>query len=266
MDDKAKKKVAPQDASAFTQVLNSGAAPIEAVLEKTSPGFQEKLSQKLEAAFKAAIEQMMATFDEEELESKLAQARAVDSEGQAGFSDEQLEATKASMVELRRDVRQKTIVGSALTGSMGFLGQLADLPAFYLYAIRTIGDIAVSYGFDPRMEREQLFLLETLRIGHVAGRKNRLIQLDELSQQELDQDKNLVEEASYALSGRGMALAARQIAKLLIRRKLGSMIPIIGAVVNAGVNWHLMGAILDTADRAYRSKAILHRNKVAADS
>lgn len=250
----------------MTQVLHKGALPIEAALEKTSPGFQENLSRKLEAVLKAAIEQMMSTFKDEDVNEQLSHARAVDSEGKTGWSDEQLEATQASVEELRQDARKKTVVGSAVTGSMGFFGQLADLPAFYLYAVRTMGEIAIKYGFDPRSEREQMYILEVLRIGHVAGKKNRLIQIDELSQQALDPQANLVEEASYALSGRGLTLAARQIARLLIKRKLGSMIPIIGAVVNAGVNWHLMGAILDTADRSYRSKAVLYRNKVAADT
>jgi hypothetical protein len=254
------------DRTAMTQVLQSGAAPITALASKAPSDFKEKLSHRLEGIIKRSIEQMMSTFNDDEVENRLASARAVSSSGRLGLSDERMEIVDAHVEEIRKEVRQKTVFGSAVTGSLGFMGQFADLPAFYLYAMRTIGDVAISYGFDPRTEREQLFILEILRIGHVPGRRKRLVQLDDLTQKELDQDHNLIEEASYALSGRGLSVASRQIASLLVKRKLGAMIPLVGAVVNAGLNWHLMGNILDTANKAYKSKATLYRNRVTADT
>ena len=74
-----------------------------------------------------------------------------------------------------------------------------------------------------------------------------------------------MEEASLAISGRGLSVASKQIAALLAKRKMGAMIPLVGALVNAGLNWHLMGNILDTTNRGYRSKATLYRNRVASD-
>lgn len=245
----------------MTRVLHNGALPIEAALEQTDSEFQKKLTSRLEKAFRAAIDRMLATFHEEELQRRLEQARAVDPEGRIGFSEGQLKAAQAEVGKLRQEARQRTVIGSAVTGSMGFMGQFADIPAFYLYAIRTMADIAISYGFDPRLESEQLYLMEVLRIGHVPGRRQRLVQLDQLSQRDQEEEESLIEETSYALSGRGLTVASQQIAKLLLKRKLGSMIPIVGALVNAGVNWHLMGAILDTTDRAYRSKAIANSSR-----
>lgn len=249
----------------MTQVLEQGAAPISALIEKTSPDFKEKLSSKLEQVLKKSIEQMMATLNDDEVEQRLASARAVSSTGRLGLSDDQMEIIDEHVKAMREEVRQKTVLGSAVTGSFGFLGQFADLPAFYLYAIRTLGDVAISYGFDPRTEREQLFLLELLRIGHVPGRKKRLVQLDALTQTALDRHRDLVPEVSYALSGRGMSVASKQIAALLATRKMGAMIPLVGALVNAGLNWHLMGNILDSANRGYKSKALLFRNRAEAD-
>ncbi len=253
------------DATPMTQVLQTGAAPIQAALKKAPKGFSEKLSTKLEEVLKKSIEQMMTTFNDDVVESRLASARAVSTTGSLGLTDERLEIVDEHVAQIRNEVRQKTVMGSAVTGSMGFIGQFADLPAFYLYAIRTMGEVAMSYGFDPRLEREQLYILELLRIGHVPSRRKRLIQLDELTQKELEQQRNLVEEASLAISGRGLSVASKQIAALLAKRKMGAMIPLVGALVNAGLNWHLMGNILDTTNRGYRSKATLYRNRVASD-
>lgn len=249
----------------MTQVLQTGSAPIEALIEKTPKDFQEKLSRKLEEILKKSLEQMISTFSDEQVDARLASARAVSSTGTLGLSDERMEIIDEHVKEMRKEVRQRTMIGSAVTGSFGLLGQFADLPAFYLYAMRSVGEVAISYGFDPRQEREQAFILHLLRIGHQPGRRKRLVALDELTQSSLTESNNLVSEASYALSGRGISVASKQIAALLAKRKLGAMVPLIGALVNAGVNWHLMGNLLDTANRGYRSKALLYRNRVTAD-
>lgn len=254
------------DETPMTQVLQQGAAPISALIDRAKPDTKEKLSRKLEGVLRRSVEQMMSMLNDDAVEQRLASARAVSSTGSLGLSDDQMELIDQHVKELRQEVRQKTVVGSAVTGSLGFLGQFADLPAFYLYAIRTLGDVAISYGFDPRTEREQLYLLELLRIGHVPGRRKRLVQLDALTQSALDREKDLSQEVGYALSGRGLSVASKQIASLLVTRKMGSMIPIVGALVNAGVNWHLMGNILDTANKGYKSKAILYRNKAKGDN
>jgi len=254
-----------KDETTMTQVLKSGAAPLEKLAGKAPDDFKDKLSRRLEEILKKSIEQMMATFNDDEIENRLASARAVSASGRLGLSEERMQIVDEHVKEMRKEVRQKTVFGSAVTGSLGFMGQFADLPAFYLYAIRTIGDVAISYGFDPRTEREQLFTLELLRIGHVPGKRKRLVQLDELTQKALDEHHDFIPEASYALSGRGLSVASRQIASLLVKRKMGAMIPLVGAVVNAGLNWHLMGNILDVANRGYKSKAILYRNKIVAD-
>lgn len=265
MSEESHQPSASQDATPMTQVLQKGAAPLSALLEKAPPTLRERLSRKLETALRRAIEQMMATFNDEEVENRLASARAVSSSGQLGLDEDRLLMVDTHVKELRNEVRQRTVMGSAVTGSFGFLGQFADLPAFYLYAIRTLGEVAISYGFDPRTEREQLFILEILRIGHVPGKRQRMVQLDALTQQALDHHREMVQEVSYALSGRGISVASKQIASLLVTRKMGAMIPLVGALVNAGLNWHLMGNILDTANRAYKSKATLYRNRMTAD-
>ena len=249
----------------MTQVLQQGAVPIAALIDKAPKTFQEKLSRNLEKILRSSIEQMMSTLNDDEVESRLASARAVNSSGKLGLSEDRLHIVDEHVKELRKEVRQRTVLGSAVTGSFGFLGQFADLPAFYLYALRTMADVSMSYGFDPRSEREQSFLMELLRIGHQPGKRKRLIQLDALSQAQLEEDMILVEEVSYALSGRGLSVASKQIASLLVTRKMGAMVPLVGALVNAGLNWHLMGNILDTANRGYKSKATLFRNRVEED-
>lgn len=253
------------DESAFTQVLKVGATPLTAVVDSTPESFRGKLSSRLEQILKNAVEQMMATFNDDMVENQLRIARAVSPTGSLDLSDERLSIVDEHVRELGKEVRHRTVVGSAVTGSLGFVGQFADLPAFYLYSIRTLGEIALNYGFDPRHEREQLYIMELLRIGHVPGRRRRLVQLDELSHQALDREHEYVHEASYALTGRSFSVASKQITALIVKRRMMAMVPLVGALVNAGFNWHLMGNILTTGQRGYKSKATLYRNRVHAD-
>ena len=174
-------------------------------------------------------------------------------------------AIEESVTARCAEIKKNTVLGSCVTGFAGAVGQIADIPAFYLYAVHSLQEIAISYGFDPRNEREQKFLLHILRIGHTPGRKNRYREVDALDSIDIDKDLATVPEISYALTGRGMLLLARQLLKVVFRRKAMAMLPVLGAVVNAGVNNHLMSAILEVGQRSYRRRFVRRAQLIAAD-
>ena len=248
----------PGSPSPMTQVLQTGAAPITELAKKAPPEVKSNFSKKLEQILMNAFDQVLATFDDVETDERLSKARAVSPNGEE-LGDEHLDKINKRVVKLSKKAKNRTAAASTVTGAMGAVGQIADIPAFYLYAVRTMTDIAIHHGFDPRIERERRFLLQLLRIGHIAGYNNREQALDELASKDLYGDMSMLDEVSYAMSGRGIALAVRPIAKLLLKRKLGASIPIIGGVINAGLNWHLMGVILTTTRRGFQGRALRQR-------
>ena len=62
-----------------------------------------------------------------------------------------------------------------------------------------------------------------------------------------------------------MTLLACQLLKILLRRKAVAMVPILGAVVNAGINNHLMSAILEVGQRSYRRRFVRRAQLIAGD-
>lgn len=62
-----------------------------------------------------------------------------------------------------------------------------------------------------------------------------------------------------------MMVLAQQLLKLLFRRKVMALLPVVGAMINAGINNHLMNAILDVAQRSYRRRFVKRAQLIAAD-
>jgi hypothetical protein len=254
----------PDDRSSWTRTLDVAAVPVNALIEKAPPELGDTLAQNVAAALQKALDHSQAMFDPAQLEERLKMARAYPGSDSADYEGH-LNAIESSVNSLCADIKKRTILGSCITGFAGAPGQLADIPAFYLYAVHSLQELAVSYGFDPRLEREQKFLLQVLRIGHSPGRKNRFREVDELDKIDIDKDLASLPEISYALTGRGLALLARQLLKTLLRRKAVAMLPVLGAAVNAGINNHLMNAILEVGQRSYRRRFVRRAELIAAD-
>ncbi len=252
------------DRSSWTRTLDAASAPVNALLESAPPEVADTLTQKVAQALQTALDHSQAMLNKEQLEERLSKARAYPGSDAADYEGH-LMAIEEAVSAHCAEVKKCTVLGSCLTGFAGAPGQLADIPAFYLYAVHSLQEIAICYGFDPRQEREQKFILHLLRIGHTPGRKNRYKEVDKLDSIDLDKDLASVSEISHAFTGKGMMVLAQQLLKLLFRRKVMALLPVVGAMINAGINNHLMNAILDVAQRSYRRRFVKRAQLIAAD-
>ncbi len=252
------------DRTSWTRTLDAAAVPVNALIESAPPEVAETLTQKVAQALQTALDHSRAMLDKEKLEERLSKARAFPGSDAAGYEGH-LMAIEEAVANHCAEVKKRTVLGSCVTGFAGAAGQLADVPAFYLYAVHSLQEIAISYGFDPRQEREQKFLLHLLRIGHTPGRKNRYAEVDKLDGLDLDKDLASVPEISHAFTSKGMMVLAQQLLKMLFRRKAMALLPVFGAVINAGINNHLMNSILDVAQRSYRRRFVRRAQLIASD-
>ncbi len=252
------------DRTSWSRTLDAASLPVHALIENSPPEVAETLTQKVALALQSALDHSQALRDTEQLEERLRKARAYPGSDTAGYESHLL-TIEESVTSHCAEVKKRTVLGSCLTGFAGAVGQVADVPAFYLYAVHSMQEIAISYGFDPRQEREQKFLLHLLRIAHTPGRKSRYLEVDRLDSLDLDGDLATIPEISHALTGRGMMVLSQQLLKLLFRRKAMALVPVFGAVVNAGINNHLMNAILDVTQRSYRRRFVKRAQLIAAD-
>lgn len=263
-DDTAPQEDPADHRSSWTRTLDVAAAPVTALVENGPPALGDKLTQTVASALQTALDHSQALFDTNQVEERLRRARAFPGNDSTGYEGHLMSIEEAVSLRIA-EIKKRTVMGSCVTGFAGAVGQLADIPAFYLYAVHSLQEIAISYGFDPRQEREQKFLLHLLRIGHAPGRKNRYRQVDELDKLDIDQGLASVPEISYAMTGRGLALLARQLVKSLLWRKAATVVPVLGAAFNAGINNHLMNAILEVGQRSFRRRFVRRAQLIAAD-
>ncbi len=131
------------------------------VEEKIPDGLQEKLQQAFYLGFKTIFEKggglIEKTYDREEL---TIQHQVYD------VSFDRLDAKKSlkDLNKMANSGRLRNLGITALEGTgLGALGiGLPDIPIFIGIVLKSVYEIALSYGFDPRLQDEQYYILKLL--------------------------------------------------------------------------------------------------------
>ena len=130
------------DRTSWTRTLDAAAVPVNALIESAPPEVAETLTQKVAQALQTALDHSRAMLDKEKLEERLSKARAFPGSDAAGYEGH-LMAIEEAVANHCAEVKKRTVLGSCVTGFAGAAGQLADVPAFYLYAVHSLQEIAI---------------------------------------------------------------------------------------------------------------------------
>lgn len=136
----------------------------------------------------------------------------------------------------------------------------ADVTANLAAGSRLVADIAMSYGYDTRLPDEQIYALGVLNYGTTVtsgGKAASLAELSRLTQTmmrhpthtQLDQFA-LVKVTREVLKRLGFKLSHERIAQL---------VPIVGAVVNAGTNAYGITRLSERAQDVYRLRFLTEK-------
>lgn len=141
----------------------------------------------------------------------------------------------------------------ALTGAAGFLAGLSDLPLWFAIKIKMLFDIAAIYGYNVKDFKERVYLLYVMQLAFSSRQHRRkvyeiIIHWEERAAQ-LPDDEN----------GFDWRLFQQEYRDYLDIAKLMQLIPGIGAVAGAVVNYRLTKKLGITAMNAYRLRLGLHR-------
>jgi len=158
----------------------------------------------------------------------------------------------------------------AATGAAGLAGIVVDIPAALTLAFRTIYKTGICYGYAPEQVTEQ-FAQGILAASGANSMQEKLAALVSLQaiRTALHQQswKTLAHKASqHAFSREGAIIAmrtlARQLGVNLTKRKALAAIPVMGALVGAGVNAWYMRDVSWAARRAFQERWLADRGKV----
>ncbi|OKL35814.1 EcsC family protein [Domibacillus mangrovi] len=144
-------------------------------------------------------------------------------------------------------------VQGATTGVGGFLTLAVDIPATLAISLKTLQEIAVSYGYDPNEREERIFIIKCLQFtsSDVVGKKAILQELSDYTNR--SNNKQMI---SHLQGWREVVLGYREQYGL---KKLLRLVPIIGIVFGAISNRSMIEDIADAGMMLYRKRRILER-------
>ncbi|UVO11856.1 EcsC family protein [Mycobacterium sp. SVM_VP21] len=151
-------------------------------------------------------------------------------------------------------------VTSAVTGgttmTVAASAVVADVTAVLVGMGRIVALVAAHYGYDVREPDEQAFasgVIAYSTAGNSAEKAAALASLSRLTQQE-SWHQLQPQQADNVISQVSMALGFR-----LAKRKLAQAVPILGAVVNGGLNARIAQQTFERAQQAYRLRFLTEK-------
>ena len=147
-----------------------------------------------------------------------------------------------------------TIQGAS-TGIGGIFTLTIDIPLLLGLQLKTLQDIAICYGYDPKDKRERLFIVKCLQFvsADIVGKQSILMQLSRFD----DKDDSAKREVLSEIQGwREVVFSYRD---QMGWKKLFQMIPIAGLVFGAIINRAAVNDIAEAGKMLYRKRRIIER-------
>lgn len=163
--------------------------------------------------------------------------------------------------KISRRANYSKMINTSITvlegGILGFFGiGLPDIPLFIAVIIRTIYEIALSYGYDYNDEKEKAYimLLICASVTEQGKQKQFNAELNEL-QNSIETDEDI----KFLLTDY-IKTAADSLSDAMLTAKFIQSIPIVGAVGSV-VNYNIINKISKTAAIKYKKRYLMNKNK-----
>ncbi|WP_404386499.1 EcsC family protein [Knoellia locipacati] len=152
--------------------------------------------------------------------------------------------------------------GAAAAPSAGaVMGAMAGDAAWMLgIGSRSVGHIALHYGFDPEEPSEKLFILSIVNAGTALTSGAKTAAMRDLSQL----TQSLVRGKTWAVLNESVVARvanafAKKFTTRLTKQGLGKLVPAVGVVIAGSLNWATAESIVDAANFAYRRRFLLEK-------
>jgi hypothetical protein len=147
-----------------------------------------------------------------------------------------------------------TIQGAS-TGIGGIFTLTIDIPLLLGLQLKTLQDIAICYGYDPKDKKERLFIVKCLQFvsADIVGKQSILKQITRFDQKDDTAKREVLSEMQ---GWREVVFSYRD---QMGWKKLFQMIPIAGLVFGAFINRSAVNDIAEAGKMLYRKRRIIER-------
>lgn len=159
------------------------------------------------------------------------------------LSADQLTASRSSMAAVQ----------GATTGFGGFLTLAVDIPAILGLSLKIIQEIAISYGYDPKLKEERIFAVKVMQFASsdIVGKRAILEDLtaygsEQRNQQMISQLQGWQEVVAVYRDNFGW-------------KKLFQLIPVAGMLFGAVINKGMLNDVAEAAKMLYRKRRAIQK-------
>lgn len=143
----------------------------------------------------------------------------------------------------------------AVMGSM-----VGDATVVLGLASRSVGQVALCYGYDPEDPAEKLFVMAVVNAGTAMSASAKTAAMMDISRL----TQALVRGSTWAVLDKSLvSQASKQFAKAFhtrfTKQSLGKVAPAAGIIIGGTFNWATLEGIVDAADVAYRRRFLLEK-------
>src|SRR3954469_25456200 len=172
------------------------------------------------------------------------------------------EASKLPILEmdtavkkLAKSRKKVATVQGASTGIGGLFTITIDIPLLLGLQLKTLQDIAICYGYDPKDKKERLFIVKCLQFvsADIVGKQSILKQITRFDQKDDTAKREVLSEMQ---GWREVVFSYRD---QMGWKKLFQMIPIAGLVFGAFINRSAVNDIAEAGKMLYRKRRIIER-------
>ena len=156
--------------------------------------------------------------------------------------------------ELGKNRANTAAVQGATTGVGGLFTLAVDIPAILGLSLKTLQDIAVSYGYDPKDKMERMFIIKCLQLSaaDIVGKKAIIEELSTYHQQP-GARQNMI---SQIQGWREVVYTYRDSFGW---KKLFQMVPVAGILFGAISNRSMVGGVAEAGMMMYKKRRILEK-------
>ncbi|MET9152203.1 EcsC family protein [Streptomyces griseoflavus] len=158
--------------------------------------------------------------------------------------------------------------GAAAAPSAGAIAGAftADTAVVLGLSSRAVGQVALSYGYDPEEPSEKLFIMSVVNLGTASSAAAKNAAMADISKltQALFRGKtwDILNNAFVTKVAEKFTTA---FGVRLTKMGLGKVVPAFGIVVGSTLNWATLEGVVDAAEMAYRRRFILEKYPYLAD-
>lgn len=158
------------------------------------------------------------------------------------------------MNRLDKTANQSKLINTSFSvvegGVLGFLGiGIPDIPLFLAVIIRTLNEIALSYGFDYETEEEKTYML-LLICGAISKKEKQIEYNQKVENYGIQIDQNIISDIKF---DEQMRSTSDLFSEALLTAKFIQGIPIVGAVGGV-INYNIINKISSYARIKYKKR------------